>query len=99
MVVFGESVSVRYGDVWLPGTVLWEYRDVGRARALVRYRMPGGVVVRRLHWRDELRPRGVVLEMDLMPWTAPGTPSGTAPETRANTGPDTGQDPPRPSRG
>ena len=38
----------------LRGSVLWEYMDTRRLRALVRYELPGGLTVRRLHWRDEL---------------------------------------------
>ena len=58
--------------VWVPhdggplyGTVLWEYVDTGRARALVRYELPGGLVVRRLHWSDELCAAGRTIELDL----------------------------------
>jgi hypothetical protein len=40
----------------LLGHVLWRYEESGRTRALVRYEMPSGVVVRRLHWADELWP-------------------------------------------
>lgn len=61
----GESVLVEHVESWLPGRVLWEYPDIGRLRALVRYELPGGLVVRRLHWRDELRTSSVVLEFQL----------------------------------
>lgn len=61
----GETVLVEHLESWLPGTVLWEYLDIGRPRALVRYELPFGLVVRRLHWRDELRTPSVVLEFQL----------------------------------
>jgi hypothetical protein len=61
-------------QVWVPhdgqalyGTVLWEYVDTGRPRALVRYALPGGLVVRRLHWSDQLRATGHTIELDLRP--------------------------------
>lgn len=60
----GESVLVERDGAWVPGVVLWEYCDSGRTRCLVRYETSAGVVVRRLHWRDELRI-GVVLELGL----------------------------------
>ena len=59
------NVLVNHLESWLPGVVLWEYSDIGRLRALVRYELPGGLVVRRLHWRDELRTPCVVLEFEL----------------------------------
>lgn len=61
----GEPVLVEHRDSWLQATVLWEYEDVGRRRALVRYELPGGLIVRRLHWRDELQTPCVVLEFQL----------------------------------
>jgi hypothetical protein len=60
-----ETVLVDHLGSWLPGVVLWEYSDVGRQRALVRYELPGGMVVRQLHWRSELRAPCVVLEFQL----------------------------------
>jgi hypothetical protein len=60
-----QTVLVDHLGSWLPGVVLWEYSDVGRQRALVRYELPGGMVVRQLHWQDELRNPGVVLEFQL----------------------------------
>lgn len=50
----GELVGVRQHATWVPGTVLWEYVDCGRRRALVRIEAPLGTVVRRLCWFDEL---------------------------------------------
>ena len=35
--VQGEAVLVDYLGEWLRGTVLWEYRDTGRPRALVQF--------------------------------------------------------------
>jgi hypothetical protein len=63
--VSGQMVLVEHRERWVPGVVLFEYVDVGRLRALVRYELPGGLIVRRLHWRDELRAPGVVLELQL----------------------------------
>jgi hypothetical protein len=63
--VLGKPVLVEHAETWLPGLVLWEYADIGRLRALVRYELPGGLIVRRLHWRDELRSPSVVLEFQL----------------------------------
>jgi hypothetical protein len=61
-----ETVLVEHHGSWLAGVVLWEYSDTGRPRLLVRYELPIGLIVRRLHWRDELRtPPCVVLELDL----------------------------------
>jgi len=65
--VLGESVWVPDNGTWLPGILLWEIVDTGRRRALVRYAVQGGVIVRRLHWRDELLPGGVTIELDLRP--------------------------------
>ena len=62
----GEAVSVEQGGAWVPGTVLWEFQDNGRARALVRVVTAGGIVVRGLHWSDELRRPGRVLELPLV---------------------------------
>lgn len=58
---------VRDDGRWLRGAVLFEYVDEGRPRCVVRYELPSGLVVRRLHWRDQLRTRTVVLEMPLVP--------------------------------
>jgi hypothetical protein len=63
--VTGETVLVEHVGSWLQGTVLWEYMDTGRLRALVRYELRSGLVVRRLHWRDELQPPYVVIELEL----------------------------------
>lgn len=62
----GSLVLVRHDGDWLRGVVLFEYADEGRARCMVRYVLPSGLVVRRLHWRDELGTRTVVLEMPLV---------------------------------
>ena len=59
-------MSVEQGGRWVPGTVLWEFPDNGRTRALVRFASGGGTVVRRLHWSDELRRPGRVLELPLV---------------------------------
>jgi hypothetical protein len=67
--VTGEAVLVEHPGSWLHGTVLWEYLDIGRPRALIRYLLPSGFVVRRLHWRDELRSPSVVIELQL--WRLP----------------------------
>jgi hypothetical protein len=53
--VSSESVLVPRDADWLPGIVLWEFMETGRSRALVRYELPGGLVIRRAYWRDELR--------------------------------------------
>lgn len=59
-----RRVLVPVGGRLRPGTVLWTYDDTGRERALVRYASVSGVVVRRLHWADELRPdTGRVIEL------------------------------------
>jgi hypothetical protein len=63
--VTGQTLLVEHLGSWLPGTVLWEYTDTGRVRVLVRYELQSGLVVRRLHWRDELRCPGVVIELYL----------------------------------
>jgi hypothetical protein len=57
-------VAVEQAGRWVPATVLWEFPDNGRTRALVRLATAGGIVVRELHWSDELR-RGRVLELPL----------------------------------
>jgi hypothetical protein len=62
-----ETVLVEHLGSWLQGKVLWEYTDTRRLRALVRYELPSGLVVRRLHWRDELRSPCVVIELELQP--------------------------------
>ena len=64
--VHGEAVLVEYLGEWLSGTVLWEYRDTGRARALVRFETTAGLVMRQLRWSDELRPSGRTLELPLV---------------------------------
>jgi hypothetical protein len=64
--VQGESVLVRHLGEWLPGTVLWEYRDTGRPRALVRFETAAGLVIRELRWRDELKAGGRVIELPLL---------------------------------
>ena len=63
----GAAVLVRDGQRWVTGTLLWHYPEGERERALVRYVSLSGVVVRRLHWVDELRPApgGTVIEMPL----------------------------------
>jgi hypothetical protein len=79
-----DLVLVEHDGALLIGTVLWRYEESGRMRALVRYETPSGVVVRRLHWADELwptseppgddlepRPQGRVLELDLRPIDQP----------------------------
>lgn len=48
-----------------PAWVLWEYVDSGRRRALVRVETRGGLVVRQLHWHDELLRGARVLELPL----------------------------------
>jgi hypothetical protein len=63
--VTGEAVLVEHQGSWLRGRVLWQYLDIGRPRALIRYLLPSGFVVRRLHWRDELRSPSVVIELQL----------------------------------
>ena len=60
-----ETVLVEHLGSWVPGSVLWEYEDTRRRRALVRYQLQSGFVVRRLHWRDELRSPPVVIELQL----------------------------------
>ena len=57
---------VDYLGEWLSGTVLWEYRDTGRSRALVRFVTVAGLVVRQLRWSDELRPCGRTIELPLV---------------------------------
>ena len=73
----GEAVWVEHLGSWVPGSVLWEYKDIGRLRALVRYRLPSGFVVRHLHWRDDLRSPGVIIELQLrrLPDPDPRTPA------------------------
>lgn len=61
----GEAVLVEHLGSWVQGNVLWEYVDIRRLRALVRYQLPSGYVLRRLHWRDELRSPCVVIELQL----------------------------------
>jgi hypothetical protein len=51
-----DLVLVEHDGRLLVGSVLWRYVESGRMRALVRYETPSGVVVRRLHWADELWP-------------------------------------------
>jgi hypothetical protein len=46
--VQGEAVLVDHGGEWLVGTVLWEYRDTGRLRALVQFETAAGLVLRQL---------------------------------------------------
>ncbi len=65
--MLGEVVWVPHGGLSFPATVLWECVDMGRARALLRYTLPGGLVVRRLHWRDELESEGVTVELEMRP--------------------------------
>jgi hypothetical protein len=61
-----DAVLIEHRGSWLAGTVLWEYQDSGRTRALVRYDLPSGVTVRRSHWADELRRSDRrVIELDL----------------------------------
>jgi hypothetical protein len=64
--VQGESVLVCHLGEWLPGTVLWEYRDAGRRRALVRFETAADLVVRELRWAEELRSYGRVVELPLL---------------------------------
>ena len=53
-----REVLVEHDGAWLPGTVVWEYVEQGRDRAMVRYR-PGSSSPRTvLRWSDELRPAG-----------------------------------------
>jgi hypothetical protein len=63
--VTSETVLVQYLGSWLLGRVLWEYTDTRRLRTLVRYELPSGQIVRRLHWRSELRPACFVIELQL----------------------------------
>jgi hypothetical protein len=72
-----EAVLVEHLGSWVPGTVLWEYEDIRRLRALVRYRLPSGFVVRRLHWREDLRSPCVIIELQLrrLPDPDPRTPA------------------------
>jgi hypothetical protein len=51
-----DLVLVEHDGRLLVGSVLWRYEESGRTRALVRYETPSGVIVRRLHWADELWP-------------------------------------------
>jgi len=73
-----DLVLVEHDGRLLVGSVLWRYVESGRTRALVRYETPSGVIVRRLHWADELwptaatpaqvpepRPAGRVIELHL----------------------------------
>lgn len=64
--VQGEAVLVDYLGEWLPGTVLWEYLDTGRPRALVRFETAAGLACRQLRWIDELRPCGHVIVLPLI---------------------------------
>jgi hypothetical protein len=64
--VEGETVLVDHRGEWLPGTVLWEYQDTGRRRALVRFETAAGLVIRQLRWVDELRPFGRIIELPLV---------------------------------
>src|SRR4051812_15114478 len=64
--VQGESVLVCHIGIWLPGTILWEYQDTGRRRALVRFETAAGLVIRELRWIDELRSRGRIVELPLL---------------------------------
>jgi hypothetical protein len=64
--MYGEAVLVDHDGDWLPGSVLWRYRDHGRERALVRYETSSGLVIRRLFWCDELRRSpGRVMQIEL----------------------------------
>ena len=62
----GAAVGLEHHGRWVSGTVLWEYNDNGRARALVRVEAGSGVVVCQLHWCDELSWVGRVLELPLL---------------------------------
>ncbi len=62
----GAAVGLEHHGRWVSGTVLWEYRDNGRQRALVRVEVGAGVVVCQLHWCDELLWVGRVLELPLL---------------------------------
>ena len=64
--VQGEAVLVDYLGEWLLGTVLWEYRDTGRQRALVQFETTAGLVMRQLRWSDELHPCGRTIELPLV---------------------------------
>lgn len=63
-----EPVLVPHGDEWIPAEILWQYEELGRTRVLLSYRTRDGFLVRRLHWRDELRRPSLgrsVIELDL----------------------------------
>lgn len=62
-----DLVLVEHDGTLVIGTVLWRYVESGRMRALVRYESPSGVVVRRLHWADELWPTSAPPEEDAVP--------------------------------
>jgi hypothetical protein len=64
--VHGAAVALEHHGRWVSGTVLWQYNDNGRDRALVRVEAGGGVVVCQLHWCDELSWVGRVLELPLL---------------------------------
>ena len=79
-----EAVLVEYLGEWLPGTVLWEYLDTGRPRALVRFETVAGLVIRQLRWSDELRPCGRGFALPLIALSQPqdgsaGVPPGDDP--------------------
>jgi hypothetical protein len=65
-----DLVLVEHDGTLLTGAVLWSYLESGRTRALVRYETPAGVVVRRLHWADELWPTSAPEESTTEPGTA-----------------------------
>jgi hypothetical protein len=69
--VQGEAVLVEHLGEWLPGTVLWEYLDTGRPRALVRFQTVAGLVIRQLRWSDELRPYGRSFALPLFALSQP----------------------------
>jgi hypothetical protein len=72
-----DLVLVEHDGALLLGSVLWRYEESGRMRALVRYETPSGVVVRRLHWADELWPTSAPPEEEPEP-----TPGGRVLELR-----------------
>ena len=69
----GAAVGLEHHGRWVSGTVLWEYSDSGRKRALVRVEAGGGVVVCQLRWCDELSWVGRVLELPLLSLPHPHT--------------------------
>ena len=62
----GAAVALEHHGRRVSGTVLWQYNDTGRDRALVRVEAGGGVVVCQLHWCDELSWVGRVLVLPLL---------------------------------